>query len=96
MSTEADWSGSPPAIQTILATIPANPARTNFTIQNQSAAVLQLILDHPYGNPTIFLVSPLGAISQHDCLSLRQLGTPHPGQIRIAGAAGSQFAAAEY
>jgi hypothetical protein len=98
-TTGADWSNSAPSLLATLKTIPANAARIGFSVQNQSAATLQIVLDHDGtgSNYTVWLVDPgAGANRQGGDWSFAQAGIRHSGQIRICGATGSQLAAWEF
>jgi hypothetical protein len=93
----ADRSANAPSVGNVLKTIAANADRGGFYIQNQSAVTLQVVLDHATGDPTIVLVDPgYSANRQGGDWSFSQAGLRHVGQIRIAGTAGSQFAATEF
>jgi hypothetical protein len=93
----ADWSGTPPTVPAsgyvALQTIPTNHSRREVEIQNQSASILQVVVDDGAGgNATCWLLAPAGA------------GLPGQSWMRISerariiiyGPTSAQFAAREY
>jgi hypothetical protein len=91
-----DASANAPAIPipgyVLLSTIVSTIARATFAVQNQSAYVLQIVIDDGFGNsPTSWLVdpSPYGAGRQGGWLGLSN----EKGRIQIYGPVGAQFGA---
>jgi hypothetical protein len=99
-----DHSNAQPELLSVLETIAPNASRVGFWWQNQSAATIQIVIDHDTtGENYSVILSASGAAPgsglanvQGDSSSLGALGIRHTGQIRICGAEGSQFAAAEF
>ena len=86
-----DASGSAPGVGNVLTTFTVS-SPGQYRVQNQSASTLQVILDDGLGGtPSIFLIGPGSAGTQG--------GDTSPelkwfvGRVRVAGPAGSQFAA---
>ena len=97
-TTGVNHSSSPPSLLPVQQTIPPNANRVNVIAQNQSAATIQVILDHDLSgtNYTVFLLGPAGANMQGGEISLVGLGIRHIGQVRIAAPAGAQYAVGEW
>lgn len=98
-----DHSRSVPSLLNVLATVAPNASRVGFYWQNQSAADIQIVLDHDTsGTNYTVIITATGAAPggpgnvQGADNSFAQMGIRHVGQIRICGVAGSQIAVGEY
>lgn len=96
-STGTDYSANaaavPIATYVLLATIPANPQRYVVEVQNQSAALIQVVKDDGSdNNKTSFLLASGGAAGTQggawSSLTFR-------GRVRVYGPTGSQVAVAQ-
>lgn len=91
----ADFSANPATIPiatfVLLTTVPATPNRAFVEVQNQSAAMIQLVRDDGTGgNPTTILMASGGAAgTQGGGWS----SSTFKGRVRIYGASGAQVAA---
>lgn len=94
-----DHSVSAPALLNTLATIAPNANRLAFYVQNQSASLVQVVLDHDLtgSNYSVILVGPgSNPNGQGADWSMINAGLRHIGQIRICAVAGAQVLATEY
>lgn len=98
-----DGSGNAPAIGQVQVIFAANPSRIGLYVQSQCQpkwlmgqipnGIVQVILDHDTGPPTIVLVGLQDAPIDW---SMAAAGIRHTGRIRIAADPACQFAAGEW
>lgn len=99
-----DWSINAPSLAslgTLLQTIPVNPSRRKFFVQNQSATVAYAVFDDGVSStPTIVALGAASTAGSQggytdDAQVVGPSGVIHRGRIRIYGTAGAQIGAAE-
>jgi hypothetical protein len=89
----ANAAAIPMATFVLLATIPKTSGRVSVQVQNQSAAVIQVVRDDGVGgNQTTILLSPgSGAATQGGLWA----SDTFKGRIRVYGASGAQVSASQ-
>lgn len=94
-----DASANAPAIPgalNLLATLPVNPQRIGYIVQQQSVNVLTVAFDDGASStPTVLILDPAAAANRQGG-AFTFTGMPHYGRIRVFGLAGSQVGAAEW
>jgi hypothetical protein len=80
---------------TLLTTMPANPDRKGYIVQNQSAAAIVVEFVNPNG-PSTYVILGAGTGANTAGASVDQGGLPHSDTIKVWGAGGSQVSAAQW
>lgn len=93
-----DYSANAPVIGslgTLLTTIGVNPSRNAAMVQNQSAAVIYVVLDDGISGTISVIALDPGAAAGRQGGSWDTRPILHKGRIRVYGTAGSQIMAGQ-